>query len=66
MSQWNKYAYKGPVTIFGQCVDNNWYGSTYATSEQKARSNLVYQYKKQTGRAPNTSVALPGKIVLVE
>ncbi len=66
MSQWNKYSYTGPVTVFGKCVDHNWYGSTYAPTEKKARSNLVYQYKKQTGREPRTSVTLPGKVVLVE
>lgn len=66
MDTMHKYSYTGPVTVFGKCVDNNWYGSTYAPTEKKARSNLVYQYKKQTGREPRTSVTLPGKIVLVE
>lgn len=66
MSHFKKYSYTGPVTVFGKCVDNNWYGSTYAPSEKKARSNLIYQYKQQTGRAPSTSVSLPGKIVLVD
>ena len=40
----NRYSYKGPVMEFEQCVSNNWEGTTYATSEKKARSNLAYQY----------------------
>jgi hypothetical protein len=66
MSEWKKYSYTGPVEVFGKCVDNQWYGSTYATSEKKARSNLKYQYKKQLGKTAATKVTLPGKIVVVE
>ncbi len=66
MEQWNKYSYNGPVEVFGKCVDNQWYGSTFAPSEKKARSNLEYQYKKQVGKSPSTKVSLPGKIVLVQ
>ena len=61
-----KYSYDGPVVIFGKCVENRWYGSTYAVSEKKARCNLEYQYKKQAGKNPNTKVELPGKITLVD
>lgn len=42
----NRYSYKGPVMEFEQCVSNNWEGTTYASSEKKARSNLAYQYKR--------------------
>lgn len=66
MESYKKYSYNGPVEVFGKCVDNQWYGSTYAPSEKKARNNLVYQYKKQTGKAAATQVKLPGKVVLVE
>lgn len=61
-----KYTYNGPVMIFGRCVASTWYGSTYAISEKKARSNLVYQYKQQAGLAATAKVELPGKITLVE
>lgn len=43
------YSYTGPVTMFDRCVANYWKGETYASSEKKAKSNLVYQYKKQNG-----------------
>lgn len=57
------YYYKGPVLEFGRCIENNWTGSTKATSEKKARSNLVYQYKTRTGRVPASKIDLPGVIV---
>ena len=61
-----KYTYEGPVTAFGRCIANNWYGSTYAVSEEKARANLEYQFKKQTGKSPNSKVELAGKVTLSE
>lgn len=56
------YSYDGPVEEFGICVARRWTGSTYAVSENKARSNLAYQYKKQNNKIPATKVTLPGKI----
>ena len=43
----NQYLYDGPVMEFGTCISNRWQGTTYAVSERKARSNLVYQFKKK-------------------
>lgn len=57
------YTYSGPVLEFDRIVDNCWVSDTYAPSEAKARSNLVYQFKKQTGRVPRTKITLPGKII---
>lgn len=57
-----KYDYDGPVMMFDKCVAYRWVATTYAPSESKARSNMVYQYKKQCGLAANTKVILPGKI----
>ena len=57
----NQYMYDGPVMEFDTCVANRWQGSTYAASEKKARSNLVYQFKKKT----STRITLPGKVVTV-
>lgn len=58
------YSYNGPVLEFGRCIVNRWQGQTYATSESKARSNLVFQFKRETGRLPRTKITLPGKIIL--
>lgn len=59
-----KYTYDGPVLVFGQLVQSNFRGETIATSSTKARSNLVYQWKKRNGRSAGSKVELPGKIIL--
>lgn len=58
------YSYDGPVLEFDRIVANHWRAQTYATSEAKARSNLVYQFKKANGKVPRTKITLPGKIVV--
>ena len=58
------YSYNGPVLEFDRCIINQWTGQTYATSESKARSNLAFQFKRETGRLPRTKITLPGKIIL--
>lgn len=61
----NHYSYEGPVMEFDTRISDYWKGSTYAVSENKARCNLAYQYKKQHGLIAATKIRLPGKIVLV-
>ena len=61
-----RYIYEGPVKVFDKCTNTHWYGETIAASEKKARSNLVYQYKKSHNRATSSRVTLPGEIVEVE
>lgn len=58
------YSYNGPVLEFDRCIANRWKGQTYAISESKARSNLAFQFKRETGRLPRTKITLPGKIIL--
>ena len=60
----NLYKYSGPVIEFDRCIANAWIGSTYAVSEKKARSNLIYQFKKSTNRVSNTKISMPGKIIM--
>ena len=57
------YSYEGPVLLFDKTIANRWKGQTYAVSEAKARTNLAFQFKKETGRLPRTKISLPGKIV---
>lgn len=59
------YHYSGPVLEFDRCIANVWTSSTQASSESKARNNLIYQFKKYHNRLPNTKISLPGKIVKV-
>ena len=58
------YGYSGPVMMFGRCVADNWKGETYASSAEKARSNLTYAYKINHNLAPHAKVSLPGLIKL--
>lgn len=61
-----QYSYDGPVMEYGRCVANRWQATTRAVSERKARSNLVYQFKKDNGRTANAKITLPGKIMSVQ
>ena len=61
----NQYLYDGPVMEFGTCISNRWQGTTYAVSERKARSNLVYQFKKKNNRVPGAKIMLPGEVTIV-
>lgn len=61
-----QYSYEGPVLEFNKIVANRWVGTTSAVSENKARCNLAYQFKKQNNREAATKITLPGKLVVVE
>lgn len=61
----DKYVYNGPVEVFGTLVDQRWHGETLAATPAKAKSNLVYQWKKAHGRTASSRVVLPGKVILV-
>lgn len=62
---YNTYSYKGPVMEHGQCVAWRWEGFTAAPSEAKARNNLKYQFKQETGRIAGCKIELPGKLTIV-
>lgn len=61
----NVYRYEGAVKQFGAIISDKWIGETTAVSEAKARSNLTYQFKKQTGRTNASKIELPGKLTIV-
>lgn len=60
----NTYFYDGPVLEFDRIIANHWSSSTRAESEKKARNNLAYQFKMQTGRAPKSKITIPGKLIV--
>lgn len=60
------YSYDGPVLEFDRIVANHWKGSTRAESEKKARCNLAYQFKMETGRVPRCRITIPGKLSSTE
>lgn len=57
-----KYVYDGPVESFGRCISRMWSGTTTAPTAEKARSNLMYKFKKENNMAPHTKIELVGKI----
>ena len=60
-----KYMYDGPVLVFDTLVTDHWKGETMAPNARKARSNLSYQFKKQSNRMPGVKVTLPGEVKMV-
>ena len=64
--EYHKYVYEGPVMQFNTLLTDRWKGETMAPSENKARSNLTYQFKKNSNRIAGTKITLPGKIKMVE
>lgn len=60
------YSYDGPVLEFEHIVANHWCAKTRANTEEKARCNLAYQFKRQTGREARTRITVPGKLTIVE
>lgn len=62
----NLYDYNGPVLEFDKVVANHWSASTRAQSEKKARCNLAYQFKMETGRVARSKITIPGKLIIVE
>lgn len=60
-----KWRYDGPVMEFNTCVCNRWTGETVATSEARAKSNLVFQFKKQNNKCARTVVSMPGKLIRI-
>lgn len=58
----HRYTYEGPVMEFDRLICSKWKGETVAESESKARSNLVYQFKKEAKRLPSARIKLHGQI----
>lgn len=60
------YSYDGPVLEFDKVIANHWKASTRAESAKKARCNLAYKFKMETGRIPRTKITIPGKLIVIE
>lgn len=50
---------------FNRCITSNWRGTTRAESEDKARSNLTYRFKKSNNLLNGSKITLPGKITVL-
>lgn len=56
------YIYEGAVLNgFNQVIINKWKGTTYATSSMRAKSNLMYQFKKRYGLLASAKIVLDSK-----
>ena len=61
------YIYKGPVCDgFGKCIAVSWEGMTYASSERKAKSNLMYQFNVRNNRLPSSRITFPGELFVLK
>lgn len=62
MSSKKTYVYKGAVMMFDRVIDQYWEAETTATSAKKAKSNLVFRYKKMNRLEPTAKITLPGQV----
>lgn len=60
---YTRYKYDGPVlNTFGVCVKDKWLTETYAVSKKKARTNMMWQFKKAFRFDKKNKITLPGII----
>lgn len=62
----NVYEFNGAVRLFDRIIAPNYTAQTTAPSVQKARSNLVYRYKRDNGYAKTAKITLTGKFTIIE
>ncbi len=60
-----RYTYSGPVMMFGRCIADKWEGVTEAPTGAKARSNLMYRFKKEAGLNVGARISFPALLGLV-
>ena len=60
---YRRYTFAGSVKdSFSRIICHAWHGATYATSAEKALSNLSYQFKKAAGLTSYARIQLDGNI----
>lgn len=60
------YEFNGAVRLFDRIIAPNFTAQTTASSVQKARSNIVYRYKRDNGYAKTAKISLIGKFTIIE
>ena len=63
--EYHSYIYDGPVYEFNRLLNDRWKGETKAPSAEKAKSNLTYQFKKNTNCQANTKIRLTDEVKMV-
>ena len=61
----SQYRYCGPVKEFDDIINSRWDATTYAVTEAKAKSNLVYRHKREHGTAADSKITVTGKLELI-
>lgn len=59
------YKYAGAVYCFENLICRYWEGKTWAVSENKARCNLTFQYKRENNYVPGAKITLPDAVICV-
>lgn len=62
----NKYIYNGPVMVFDRCVAGKFVAETVAPSKEKAKSNIIYQFKKNNNLVPSARVSILADNLILE
>lgn len=57
------YSFSGNVTRFGKVIERDYKANTWAVSERKALSNILYRYKDENNFVGDAYIKLDGKIV---
>ena len=65
------YHYEGPVVdqsgkVVAESVGNKHQSGTRAVSEKQARSNILFNWKRNNGHVGSSKYSLPGEIIFVE
>lgn len=60
----DRYTYEGMVVYDNYICQKYWCAATYAVSAEKAKSNLMYQYKLEHGLPINAKIDLPGILTI--
>lgn len=61
-----RYVFDGQVSESGHLITNHWHGETWANSEEKARTNLAYQFKRSSNRPAVAKITLHGNVKRVD
>lgn len=59
------WKYSGEVLMFGKVIARNWHGETSAETKDKAKSNLLYKFKKENNLQPWVKVTFVNDISLI-
>lgn len=58
-----EWRYKGAVEVNGKLNDSDYEAVTFAASEEEARRNIIYRYKKDVNLSTRSKVTLVSKFL---